>query len=60
VQITFQGNYETGKIDVATRNLEDFGTATFKLEPANITPALLDDLGLFLMGGTSKPPGLLR
>lgn len=60
VQITFQGNYENGKIDVTTRNIEDFGTATFKLEPEDITSVLLDDLGLFLMGGTNKLPGLLR
>lgn len=60
VQITFQGNYENGKIDVTARNLEDFGIAIFKMEPEDITPALLDDLGLFLMGGGSKLPALLR
>lgn len=60
VQITFKGNYETGKIEVATRNMEYFGAAAFKLAPEDITPALLDELGLFLMGGANKPPGLLR
>jgi hypothetical protein len=60
VQISFQGNYELGKIDVLTRNLADFGQNTFRLEPANISAYVLDELGLFLIGRTDKLPGLLR
>jgi serine/threonine protein kinase len=60
VLIKFQGNYENGTIDVSTRNLEDFGTANCKLEPKDVTPAMLDELGLFLMGGTNQLPALLR
>lgn len=60
VLIKFQGNYEHGRIDVSTRNLEDFGATNFKLEPGKITPALLDELGLFLMGGTNKLPVIMH
>ena len=60
VQITFQGNYESGKVDVLTRNLADFGQAVFSLEPADVSIALLDDLGLFLLARSDKLPVLLR
>jgi serine/threonine protein kinase len=60
VQITFQGNYENGKIDVVTRNLENFGTAAFRLESEAITPVLMDEIGLFIIGRTNKLPELLR
>ena len=59
VQITFQGNYEQGKIDVLARNLQDFGRAAFRLEPDDITPLFMDELGLFLIGRSDKPPTLL-
>ncbi len=60
LQISFQGNYETDKIDVVTRNLEDFGQISFTLEPAAITQPLLDELGLFLIGRSEKLPAILR
>jgi hypothetical protein len=60
LQITFRGNYEHGKIDVLTRNLADFGQAAFRLEAGDISTALLDELGLFLLGRSSMPPVLLR
>jgi hypothetical protein len=60
VQITFKGNYENGKIDVLTRNLADFGQVAFRLEVDDISTALMDELGLFLIGRTAKPPVLLR
>jgi len=60
VQIVFQGNYETGQIEVLTRNLADFGQAAFRLEPEKISMTLLDELGLFLIGRADKLPGLLR
>lgn len=59
VQITFQGNYGNGKIEVLTRNLAEFGQVAFRLEPDDITPTLLDELGLFLIGRTDKLPTLL-
>ena len=59
VQITFQANYELGKIDVLTRNLADFGQGSFRLEPDLISSELLDELGLYLIGRTDKVPPLL-
>lgn len=59
VQITFQGDYENGRINVLARNLQDFGRATFRLESEDITSALMDELGLFLIGRSVKPPELL-
>jgi len=60
VQITFKGNYELGKINVMTRNLTDFGQSNIKLEPANITPEFLDELGRFLIGRSEKLPTILH
>lgn len=59
LQILFQGNYEMGKIEILTRNLADFGQTGFRLEPAEVSAALLDELGLFLIGRTDKLPMLL-
>lgn len=60
LQITFQGNYEAGRINVYMRNVEDFGPSALTLEPAAITPALLDELGLFLIGRSNTLPAVLR
>lgn len=60
VQIIFQGNYDLGKIDILTRNLADFGQTAFRLEPEEVSAALLDELGLFLIGRADKPPILMR
>jgi hypothetical protein len=60
VQIVFQGNYDLGKVDILTRNLADFGQAAFRLAPEEMSGALLDELGLFLIGRADKPPVLLR
>jgi hypothetical protein len=59
VQIIFQGNYDLGKIDILTHNLADFGQTAFRLEPENMSAALLDELGLFLIGRADKPPVLM-
>lgn len=56
VQILFKGNYENGKIDVATRNIKELGSSSFKLEPEDINPDFLDELGLFLIERTDKLP----
>ena len=60
VQIRFQGNYEHGKIEVTMLNTAYFGKSAFRLEPGDITSALMDNLGLFLIGGTNELPSLLR
>lgn len=60
LQILFKGNYENNKIDIATRNIEQLGPAAFKLEPEDISPDFLDELGLFLIGRADKLPALLR
>lgn len=60
VQILFRGNYELGKIDVMTRNLADFGQTAFRLEPADITSGVLDELGLFLLCRAEVLPPILR
>jgi hypothetical protein len=60
VQILFRGNYDLGKVDVMTRNLADFGQTAFRLEPADISGGLLDELGLFLLCRADMLPLLLR
>ena len=60
VQILFKGNYEKGTIDIATRNIEELGAANFKLNPEDISPDFLDELGLFLIERTDKLPELLQ
>lgn len=60
VQIMFHGSYETGRIEILTRNLADFGQTAFSLEPVQISQALLDELGLYLIGRTDKLPVLLN
>jgi serine/threonine protein kinase len=60
VQIRFQGNYDKGCIDVTGRNIGAFGATAFQLKPEDVTPKLLDDLGLFLLGRTGKLPAALR
>lgn len=60
VQIIFKGNYEQGKIDIATRNIEELGPAAFKLEPEDISTDFLDELGLFLIGRSDKLPAFLQ
>lgn len=60
VQILFKGNYENGRIDIASRNIEELGPAAFKLEPEDITPDFLDELGLFLIERADQLPARLR
>jgi hypothetical protein len=60
VQIKFKGNYEKGYIDVISRNIEAFGSATFKLGPGSVTPGLMDELGLFLLGRSNQLPEALH
>lgn len=60
VQMRFQGNHNVNNIDVVCRNVESFETASYKLQPEDVTPAFLDALGLFLLGRSAKLPAQLR
>ena len=60
VQLQFRGSYGEDCIDVHAVNLEAFGDINFKLKVEDVTSALLDDLGLFLLGSTDKLPEALR
>lgn len=60
VQIRFQGNYTESDINVVCLNIAAFGASAYKLDPDDVTPAFLDDLGLFLLGRSDKLPAQLR
>ena len=60
VQLQFKGNYDENCIDVQTLNIETFGFVAFKLKLEDVTPRLMDDIGLFLLGRTDKLPEALR
>ena len=60
MQIQFKANYAEGCIDVQTLNIEAFGYIAFKLKQEDVTPALLDGIGLFLLGRADKLPEALR
>jgi hypothetical protein len=59
IRMHFQGNYDTGAVDLLCTNLEDFGVAAYTLKPEEVTPMLLDELGRFLIGRNAEPPKLL-
>lgn len=61
LQITFRANYRLNRIDVLTRNLEDFGLAAFFCAPADVTQTFLDDFARFLLDRSKQlPPALER
>lgn len=60
INIRFNGNYDTGLIDLRCHNLEDFGVTAFVLEPKFVTPQLLDELGRFILGRSTELPESLR
>lgn len=60
LQLLFKGNYENGKIDIATHNIEELGPAAYRLEPEDISPKFLDELGLFLIERSDKLPAQFR
>ncbi|MDD4978363.1 MAG: hypothetical protein PHI29_07010 [Gallionella sp.] len=61
INMRFQGNYNTGLIDLRCHNLEDFGVTAFTFEPSAVTPQLMDELGRFLLGrNTGLPESLLK
>lgn len=59
IRIQFQGNYDTGQIDLLCNNFDSFGTHAFMLKPENVTQQLLDEIGRFLLGRKDNLPTLL-
>jgi hypothetical protein len=59
MRIQFQGNYDTGKIDLLCNNFDGFGLASYMLNPDEVTPQLLDDTGRFLIGRAEHLPAQL-
>lgn len=59
VHLRFQANYDKGHIDVMSRNLLAFGISAFKLQPEDVTSALLDDLGRILLSRVDTLPSAL-
>ncbi len=60
VQLTFGANYESGRVEVLSRNLEGFGIAAFTCAPDDITQDFLDGLGRFLLARDNHLPAALR
>lgn len=60
INMRFQGNYNTGVIDLRCNNLEDFGLTAFSFDPGVATPKLLDELGRYLLGRNPELPKSLR
>jgi hypothetical protein len=59
MRIQFQGNYDTGKIDVLCNNFDGFGLASYTLDPNAVNPQMLDEVGRFLIGRKESLPALL-
>ncbi|NOT99359.1 MAG: hypothetical protein HOO97_09765 [Sideroxydans sp.] len=59
MRIQFQGNYDTGKIDLLCANFDGFGLASYMLDPDTVNQQLLDDIGRFLIGRQESLPSLL-
>ena len=57
VQMKFQANYAKFCIEIASRNLGTFGTASYRLNPEEVTQAMLDDLGRYIIGRADRLPG---
>jgi hypothetical protein len=60
VQLTFGANYDSGRIDVLSRNLDGFGIAAFTCNPDDVTQGFLDDLGRFLLARSNSLPAALH
>lgn len=59
MRIQFQGNYDTGKIDLLCTNFDGFGLASYMLDPEAVNQQLLDDIGRYLIGRKDNlPPSL--
>jgi len=60
VQLKFQRNLESGCVDLSSLNLETFGNAIYRLKTEDVTTALIDSIGHFLLGQTDKLPTALQ
>jgi hypothetical protein len=60
VLLEFRGNYQTGLIEVKSRNVAMFNAANYRLDPAEVSPALLDDIGRVLLGRVDLLPHILQ
>lgn len=60
MRVQFQGNYDTGKIDVLCNNFDGFGLASYTLDPEAVNPKMLDEIGRFLIGRQERLPSLLN
>ncbi len=60
MRIQFQGNYDTGKIDLLCNNFDGFGVASYMLDPQAVNQQLLDEIGRFLIGRKDSLPLLLN
>lgn len=59
VHLRFLANYDKGHIDILSRNLLAFGIKSFRLQPEDVTSAMLDDLGRVLLSrADTLPPSL--
>ena len=59
MRIQFQGNYDTGKIDLLSNNFDGFGLAAHVLDPADVNQKLLDEIGRFLIGRNNSLPEIM-
>ena len=59
MRIQFQGNYDTGKIDLLSNNFDGFGLAAHLLDPADVDQQLLDEIGRFLIGRNDSLPEVM-
>jgi hypothetical protein len=61
MHVQFKGNYGEDCIDVHTLNIEAFGLVTYKLKVEDVSPELMDGIGLFLLDHIDRfPEALLR
>lgn len=59
MRIQFQGNYDTGKIDLLCNNFDGFGLASYMIDPDTVNQQLLDEIGRFMIGRKESLPSLL-
>lgn len=60
VQITLAANYESGRVDILSRNLERFGISAFVCAPEDVTQDFLDELGRYLLSRSDSLPAKLQ
>lgn len=60
VQVTLAANYQSGRVDILSRNLERFGISGFVCAPEDLTQDFLDELGRYLLARSSVLPAKLQ